>query len=467
MAEKAAGGPRHPLRFRTHRSGSATDVGGAGLPRSRTQLRPTVFGVVVAVLLLVAGLLRPSVADPSVTGLVWAGLLGALLLGVIWPAIAVRMVKVRIVAAPQDLVVGQLSSLELELTTRASGLSIGCTGSGTSVVDAVSPGVVRIPVSISARGAYRWIRIDVGSDAPFGIVWANRTRLVALPRQLLVGPESRREHVPLVDLPGDLHDPSPTGQGPNGEAVRSVRPYVTGDPSHLVHWPSTARVGSLVVRELEPPATRGIAVVVDLTPVPASRNPSRNRSDGTHSETDFGVGEVGETDVRSGDPVEAAASRAAGIAEVALDDGARVMLCTVESAGPVVAEVADLLDVRRRLALAVGGTPSSPPDDWPVIRVAATSSVATGAPSSPRPRNPSPTRNDHPETETDFGGGASPSSPRPRNPSPTRSDHPETETDFGGGASSPPPRSGIPSPTRSGHPETETDFGGAGSVGES
>ena len=357
-ADPAAAAPRSrlPLSIRRDRTDSETDFVGEGVRRSRTQLRPTVFGVVVAALLLVAGLLRPSVADPSVTGLVWAGLLGALLLGVVWPAIAVRMVKVRIVAAPQDLVVGQLSSLELELTTRASGLSIGCTGSGTSVVDAVSPGVVRIPVSISARGAYRWIRIDVGSDAPFGIVWANRTRLVALPRQLLVGPESRREHVPLGDLPGDLHDPSPTGHGSNGEAVRSVRPYVIGDPSHLVHWPSTARTGALVVRELEPPAARGVAIVVDLTLLAAGD---------TRPEAGPGPG------VQAGDPVEAAASRAAGIAEVALEGGARVMLCTVESAGPVVAEVVDLLDARRRLALAVGGTPSSPPDDWPVIRVAA------------------------------------------------------------------------------------------------
>ncbi len=379
------------------------------VPRGRTQLRPTVFGVVVAALLVVAGILRPSVADPSVTGLVWAGLLGALLLGLVWPAVTVRLVKVRIVAAPQDLVVGQLSSLELELTTRASGLSVGCTGSGTSVVDAVSPGVVRIPVSISARGAYRWIRIDVGSDAPFGIMWANRSRLVALPRQLLVGPESRREHVTLTELPGDLHDPSPTGHGANGEAVRSVRPYVTGDPSHLVHWPSTARVGSLVVRELEPPATRGVAIVVDLTPLaatspPSARLPSRNRRDGTTSESDLpmAAGVAGAVD-----PVEAAASRAAGIAEVALDEGARVLLSTVESSGPVVAEVADLLDVRRRLALAVAGAPSSPPDDWPVVRIAPALRGSATTSIDPQPGTPTPIRSDRSETESDFGGSGS------------------------------------------------------------
>ncbi len=339
---------RRPSTVTTRGVGPRTD-------RDRTKLRPTVFGLAVAVVLLIAGVLRPSVADPSVTGLVWAGLLGALLLGIVWPMIAVRLIKVRIVAAPQDLVVGQLSSLELELSTRASGLAIGCTGSGTSVIDVVSPGVVRIPLTIATRGAYRWIRIDVGSDAPFGIMFANRTRLVALRRQLLVGPVSASERIAARELAGDLQDPSPSGHGSSGEAVRSVRPYVTGDPSHLVHWPSTARVGSLVVRELEPPATRGLAIVVDLTPLASG----------------------GDTAVPDQE-VERAASRAAGIAEAALDEGARVLLSTVEGSGPVLAEVADLLDVRRRLALAVAGAPSAAPEDWPSVRIAVAPSAGVG-----------------------------------------------------------------------------------------
>ena len=374
----------------------AQAVGTQTVGRDRTQLRPTVFGLAVAVVLLVAGVLRPAVADPSVTGLVWAGLLGALLLGMVWPVLAVRMVKVTIVAAPQDLVVDQLSSLEIELTTRASGLSIGCTGSGTSVVDVVSPGVVRIPVTIGARGAYRWIRIDVGSDAPFGIMWANRTRLVPLPRQLLVGPVSQREHVALADLPGDLQEPSPSGHGASGEAVRSVRPYVTGDPSHLVHWPSTARAGSLVVRELEPPATRGIAVVVDLTPLaPTAAAPTAADRRNVPQESTARGDLTAHFEAERGDPVESAARRAAGIAEVALDDGARVLLCTVETSGPVSAEVADLLDVRRRLALAVAGTPSSPPETWPAARITATAA----------PRNVPPIPGDGTETEADVPTG--------------------------------------------------------------
>lgn len=304
----------------------------------RTQVRPTVFGLALALVVVVSAVVRPPVADPSATGLVWGGLLGALVLGVIWPIVTVRMVGVRVVAAPTDLVAGQLSSLELELTGRASGLSVGATGGASAVLDVVSPGVVRIPVVVARRGVYRRIRIDLGSDAPFAVVWVNRSRVVELPRDLLVGPVSEPVVATARELPGDVADPTPRGAGSTGEAVRSVRPYVTGDPSHLVHWPSTARVGSLVVRELEPPAARGLAVVVDL-------------GDGTDG---------------AGDHVEAAASRAAGVAESVLDHGGRVVLCTAEAGGPVTDEVGDVLGIRRRLARAVPGTPGAPPDHWPV-----------------------------------------------------------------------------------------------------
>ena len=47
--------------------------------------------------------------------------------------------------------------------------------------------------------------------------------------------------------------------GPRGRAdvVRAVRPYVAGDPARLVHWPTSARRGELVVREHDPPANEG------------------------------------------------------------------------------------------------------------------------------------------------------------------------------------------------------------------
>lgn len=311
-------------------------------PGGRTRIRPTVFGVALGVLVAVAFALRPPTADPSVTGLVGAALLGAFVVGLVWPVVLVRRVGLQVRLAPGDLVVGQLGSIEVELVGRASGLSLSCTGSGVTVLDVVSPGVIRLPLTVSARGAYRQLRIDVGTDAPFGVVRATRTRTVTLPEQLLVGPSPVPHALVPGDLGGDELVDAAAGASLRGDSVRSVRPYVSGDPSHLVHWPSTARSGQLVVRELDPPAAAALALVVDL---------SDPRGDGA---------------------AEVVASQVAGGAEALLGAGARVVLCTLEATGPVVAEVGTAAQIRHRLALAVAGPPPPPPANWPWHRMGVT-----------------------------------------------------------------------------------------------
>lgn len=364
--------------------------GAAGVSRLRTRTlwRPTIFGVVLIVILVVALVVRLAVADPSVAGLVWSGLAAAALLGALWPLATVRTVGLRIVHAPTDLVVGQLSSLDVELSGRASGLTLRCAGSPLLVADVISPGVTRLPLEVAARGAYRSIRVDLGSDAPFGVAMAQRGRTLELPRQLLVGPASTPVRVTVGELAGEQTDALPRGVSMSGESVRSVRPYVMGDPSHLVHWPTSARVGSLVVRELEPPVATGLAIVVDLNAPVRAASPSptagvgpAGSGEGRHwSEAPGGPSPASAPapapapaglDLRSFLAVEQAASRAAGAAEDALSQGARVVLCTVEDAGPVVDEVVDLLAVRRRLALAVDGPTPSAPDGWPTLHISA------------------------------------------------------------------------------------------------
>jgi uncharacterized protein (DUF58 family) len=124
-----------------------------------------------------------------------------------------------------------------------------------------------------------------------------------------------------------------------GDTVRAVRPYVPGDPARLVHWPTSARRGTLVVREHEPPPIVGVALVVDLNGFP--------------------------------DHVEDAASRAAGIGRATLEAGGAVWCCTCEADGPVSAPVADRRDLGRRLARATAGEPAPPPPGWPVELVQA------------------------------------------------------------------------------------------------
>ena len=141
-----------------------------------------------------------------------------------------------------------------------------------------------------------------------------------------VAPRPTGEPPRLSERPHDGATSAASVLGPRaGDTVRSVRPYVPGDPARLVHWPTSARRGTLVIREHEPPAAIGVALVVDL-------NGAR-------------------------DDVEEAASRAAGIGLATLAAGGAVWCCTSEADGPVSAPVADARELNRRLARARDGVP--------------------------------------------------------------------------------------------------------------
>jgi uncharacterized protein (DUF58 family) len=147
-----------------------------------------------------------------------------------------------------------------------------------TVLDIAAPGIVRLPLSVRARGVYRAVQVDIGSDAPFGIVRAQHTRVVELPTELLVGPVPIDHALAPGELRGDETIAATAGASLRGDSVRSVRPYVPGDPPHLVHWPTTARTGEVVVRELDPPAAVGLAVVVDLRDPTGAGDPERAAS---------------------------------------------------------------------------------------------------------------------------------------------------------------------------------------------
>ncbi|HET9443401.1 MAG TPA: DUF58 domain-containing protein, partial [Acidimicrobiales bacterium] len=105
----------------------------------------------------------------------------------------------------------------------------------------------------------------------------------------------------------------------------------------LVHWAATARAGELMVKELETPGAPVVALAVDLRDAPD-------------------------------EAVEAAASRAAGLALGALREGMTVVLLTAERGGPRVGKAFTPAEVGRRLAAAVAGPlPPIPPSTGLVV----------------------------------------------------------------------------------------------------
>ncbi len=89
--------------------------------------------------------------------------------------------------------------------------------------------------------------------------------------------QTRRDvlvYPPITDLPQLNLPQGPFGAGGQARTPRrsweplasrgSLRDYVQGDPLHLIHWPSTARHDTFLVKEFEPETTGHVWLVLDF-----------------------------------------------------------------------------------------------------------------------------------------------------------------------------------------------------------
>jgi uncharacterized protein (DUF58 family) len=262
-------------------------------------------------------------------------------IGIVWPIVALSGVELE-AWTRTDVAVDQPYDVNVRLHGRCARVEVRFADLPADAWVTASPATGVVPRVASRRGVYRSLRFELRSSAPLGVFVRSRVVRAELPFELVVAPRPisqppaaaavayRLRERPL-DVPVSV---APVGGGGGGDTVRAVRPYVPGDAARLVHWPTSARRGTLVVREHEPPPAIGIALVVDLNGPP--------------------------------DEVEHAASRAAGIGRATLAAGGAVWCCTAEPTGPVSARVADRRDLGRRLARATAGEPAPPPPGWPV-----------------------------------------------------------------------------------------------------
>jgi uncharacterized protein (DUF58 family) len=123
------------------------------------------------------------------------------------------------------------------------------------------------------RAAYRLPTSQRGI-LPVGPMRVTRTDPLGLARRATVGATQERvmvyPRIDAVDPPG-----LPNRRDIAGESIARIRArrfdefaglraYVPGDDLRLVHWPSSARSGDLVVRLQEQPEPIGVTVVLDL-----------------------------------------------------------------------------------------------------------------------------------------------------------------------------------------------------------
>jgi uncharacterized protein (DUF58 family) len=262
-------------------------------------------------------------------------------LGIVIPIVTLNRLGVEAWAAP-DAMVGAGHDVHLRLSGRVGRVEVRVVDPPGAWWRTAAPTEGIIPRVAARRGVFHTIRVELRSSAPLGVFVRSRFVRVALPVPLSVAPRPTLAAPRLWPRPDDAALSSATSSMYGaGDTVRAVRPYVPGDAARLVHWPTSARRGSLVVREHEPPPAVGLALVVDL-------------SGGGLSGSEPGEG------------AEAAASRAAGIGRATLAAGGAVWLCTREAGGPVSAPVVNARDLGRRLAAAEPGDPGAAPQGWSV-----------------------------------------------------------------------------------------------------
>ncbi len=131
------------------------------------------------------------------------------------------------------------------------GLAPGEVARGTYVVATPKRGLFTIgPLSASVRDPLRLAR---------------RTVVVGAPASLIVHPRPEATRLPLVAAGSGRAERATTpAAGRDNDEFSRLRAYEPGDDLRRVHWPSTARTGTLVVREDELDHAGHITVVVDL-----------------------------------------------------------------------------------------------------------------------------------------------------------------------------------------------------------
>jgi uncharacterized protein (DUF58 family) len=251
-----------------------------------------------------------------------AAFLGVVAVGVLTSLLGLAGVRLAVVT-PTDATVGERFTVELTLRAWAPQLRTITLRNLDGATHAVTRGITSLTVHAVRRCVVDALVLEVRSGITLGVLRPSVRKVIPLATPLAIGP--RPTPAVLTDAIG--FDAAAD--------VRSVRTYVAGDPARLVHWRSTARRGELMVRELEAADhVRGAGLLFRVTL--------------TADE----------------DAAEAAASRAAGLAIVALDAGVRVQLLTFARDAPHVTTVSSRRDVGRVLAAALpGDLPPAPIDE--------------------------------------------------------------------------------------------------------
>ena len=169
------------------------------------------------------------------------------------------------------LEVGGQAELVLVLTNPGShptrhgriGLAL-CQGTVMAPLPALAPGQshqIRLKLEARSRGVIDLGPVTMEAGDPLGLI--RRRRILAGARKLYIHPRTVALPPLEAGLERDLEGDPGSGIVDDDLEFHALRPYAPGDDMKRVHWLSTARAGTLMVRQYEPTLRTRTELILD------------------------------------------------------------------------------------------------------------------------------------------------------------------------------------------------------------
>lgn len=230
-------------------------------------------------------------------------LLATLLTGVAWPHWLVKHLRVTR-TGPERAEEGEVIHFQVEMRNHGwlprfmvevvdhlpfAGAAEGRVTSGEKVLGVVAyigNGSTRrfeVPLLCEKRGFYQLGPVGLASSFPLGLAEARQGKSGGVQTLTIYPDVFPIVTLPLAGAPSEIHRGAfllPEGAG--AAEFSGLREYRRGDNPRHVHWPTTARLNELMVREFEPLASACLYLVLDQAA-------DANAGQGKHTSFEYAV----------------------------------------------------------------------------------------------------------------------------------------------------------------------------------